>query len=60
MCKVVEEKDTRKKVEFEDKKRVISILSAFRNNMLDLDSNTIVELHEKHQHNKIDSVLNKY
>ena len=41
----------------EDKKRVDSILNEIRNNLLDyyLDLNTIVELHKKYQHNKIDS-----
>ena len=60
--KIVEEYDHKKRVGTEDKKRVISILNIIRNNLLDyyLDSNTIVELHKKYQHNKMDNVLNKY
>ena len=60
--KIVEEYDPKKRVGTEDKKRVISILNIIRNNLLDyyLDPNTIVELHKKYQHNKMDNVLNKY
>ena len=60
--KIVEEYDPKKRVETEDKKRVIIIFNIIRNNLLDyyLDSNTIVELHKKYQHNKMDSVLNTH
>ena len=45
----------------EDKKIVISVLNTITNNLVDycLDPNTIVEMHKKYQHNKIDSLLSK-
>ena len=61
--KIVEEYNPKKKsVGTKDKKRIISILNIIRNNFLDyyIDSNSIVELHKKYQHHKIDSALNKY
>ena len=58
---VEEEYKPKEKVGIEEQKRVASILNEIRNNLLDhyLDPNTIVELHNKYQHNKIDSILKK-
>ena len=58
---VEEEYKPKEKVGIEEQKRVVSILNEIRNNLLDhyLDPNTIFELHNNYQHNKVDSILKK-